>query len=384
MNLLDERIQQLLNKHRVVGLAASVIHEGHKVWSGGYGRANIARRIPVTEHTVFRIASVSKTVVATAVMQLAEKGLCGIDQDVGDILGFPVRNPKHPNSPITLKHVMTHTSGLQDEYVRFVVDSRSENPPKLRLKDILLSDGPYYTDRLWGDGQPGDPGRYEYSNLGAVILATVVEKLSGERFDVYCRKHIFEPLQMNESSFNIGDFENMDAIAALYEYSEADNDFTVGTDDFQGRKPAPIDYSGYVPGTNGALFSPQGGLRTSVHDLTRFLEAHANAGERSGVRILKPETADLMHAAHWAGHRDTGFFRNSGLQFQITDDLIPGHRLIGHAGDAYGLLSDMYFHKQDGWGFILAMNGLVQRKGPNVYFEAEEELAQLLYSAFVK
>ncbi|SEB52525.1 serine hydrolase domain-containing protein [Paenibacillus sp. GP183] len=381
---LDDRIRQLLDKHKIVGLAASVIHEGQKIWSGGYGWANIARRIPVTDHTVFRIASISKTVVATAIMQLVEKGLCGIDQDVGEILGFPVRSPKYPNIPITIKHIMTHTSGLQDEYVRFVVDSRSENPPKIRLADILMPDGPYYTDSLWGDGQPGDPDSFEYSNLGAVILAAIVEKLSNERFDEYCRMHLFEPLGMNESSFNIGDFEDMDSIAVLYEYSEADNRFIVGTDDFGGRKPDPIDYSGYVPGTNGALFSPQGGLRTTVHDLTRFLEAHVKAGELGGIRILKPETADLMHTAHWSGHRRDGFFRNSGLQFQITDDLIPGYRLIGHAGDAYGLLSDMYFHKQEKWGLILVMNGLYQRKGQSVYFEAEEELAHLLHFNFLK
>jgi CubicO group peptidase (beta-lactamase class C family) len=174
----------------------------------------------------------------------------------------------------------------------------------------------------------------------------------------------------------------MDSVAVLYEYSEAENRFTVGTDDFDGKKPEPVDYSGYVPGTNGALFSPQGGLRTSVTDLTRFLKAHANEGEWNKVRILQPETADLMHSAHWSGHRKDGFFRNCGLQFQITDDLIPGHRLIGHAGDAYGLLSNMYFHKKERWGIVLVINGLSQRKGEGVYFQAEEELARLLHSAF--
>jgi CubicO group peptidase (beta-lactamase class C family) len=279
---------------------------------------------------------------------------------------------------------MTHTSGLQDEYVRFVVDSRSENPPKIRLADILLPEGLYYTDRLWGDRQPGDQDRFEYSNLGAIILATVVERLSNERFDEYCRRHLFEPLRMNNTSYHIADFDDMDSIAALYEYSEVDNSFTALIDDFGGRKPDAIDYSSYVPGTNGALFSPQGGLRTTVNDLTRFLEAHANAGELGGSRILRPEMTDLMHSVHWSGYRRDGFFRNCGLQFQITDDLIPGHRLIGHAGDAYGLLSDMYFHKQERWGFILLMNGLFQRKGQGVYFEAEEELAHLLHSTFLK
>lgn len=384
MKSLDERIQQIMDKHRIVGLAASMIYEGRKIWSGGYGWANVERRIPVSTQTIFRIASISKTVVASAIMQLVEKGFCGIDQDVGDILGFPVRNPKYQDNPITLKHIMTHTSGLQDEYVRFVVDSRSENPPQKRLADILLPGGTYYTDNLWGEGKPGDQDCFEYSNLGAVILATVVERLSNERFDEYCKWHLFEPLQMNETSFHIGDLKDMDSVAVLYEYSEVDDRFIVGTDNFRGRIPEAIDYSGYVPGTNGALFSPQGGLRTNVDDLTRFLEAHTNAGELNDVQILKRETVDLMHFPHWSGHRQDGFFRNCGLQFLITDDLIPGHRLIGHSGDAYGLLSDMYFHKQEKWGFILLMNGLIQRKEQGVYFEVEEELARLLHATFAK
>ncbi|NRF94046.1 beta-lactamase family protein [Paenibacillus frigoriresistens] len=384
MNSLDERIQQVMDKHRIVGLAASVIREGKQIWSAGYGWANVERRIPVTSQTVFRIASISKTVVATAIMQLVEKGLCGIDQDVGDILGFPVRNPKYPNIPITLKQIMTHTSGMQDEYVRFVIDSRSENPPKIRLADILLPGGTYYSDNLWGFGEPGDPNCFEYSNLGAIILATVVERLSNERFDEYCKKNLFEPLQMNDTSFHIGDLKDMDSVAVLYEYSEADDRFLVGTDDFLGRKPEVMDYSEYVPGTNGALFSPQGGLRSNVDNLTRFLEAHSNSGKLNDVQILEPETVDLMHTPHWSGHRRDGFFRNCGLQFQITDDLIPGQRLIGHSGDAYGLLSDMYFNKQDKWGIVLLMNGLIQRKEQGVYFEAEEELARLLHTAFLK
>lgn len=383
LDSLDDRIRQHMDKHRIVGLAASVICGGRSVWSGGYGWANIERRIPVTENTVFRIASNSKTVVATAVMQLVEKGLCRIDQDAGELLGYPVRNPKYPDHPVTLKQLMTHTSGLQDEYVRFAVDSRSENPPRLRLTDLLLPDGPYYTDRLWGDRMPGDPDGFEYSNLGAILLATVVEKLSQERFDEYCRKHILKPLHMHRSSFHLQDFDEMDTIAVLYEYSEAERRFTAAADDYGGTKPEAADYSGYVPGANGALFSPQGGLRTTVKDLTRFLEAHIHAGELDGIRILRPETADFMHSAHWTGHRRDGFFRHAGLQFQLTDDLIPGQRLIGHAGDAYGLLSDMYFHKKDQWGLILVMNGLVQRKGRGVFFEAEEELARLLYSAFI-
>ncbi|WP_282937498.1 serine hydrolase domain-containing protein [Paenibacillus sp. RC67] len=386
MNEWDAAIRQLMEKHRIAGLAASVIRDGQMVWSGGYGWANLDRRIPVTNRTIFRIASISKTVVATAFMQLVERGLCSIDQDVGDILGIQVRNPNHPELPLTFRHLMTHTSGLQDEYARFVIDSRNENPPTLTLADLVLEGGAYYTDRLWGNGKPGDTDGFEYSNLGAVLMAAAVEKLSNGRFDLYCRKHLFEPLQMNDTSFHLGDFaQKMDDIAVLYEYLKEDDRYQVGMDDFMGKQPILTDYSSYVPGTNGSLFSPQGGLRTTVDDLTRFMQAHAGDGCLEGARILRSETAKLMHSAHWTGYRHEGFFKHSGLQFHRTNELIPGQWLVGHAGDAYGLLSDMYFHEEQRWGFILIMNGVCRGdKGDGAYFRPEEELAGLLYETFLK
>lgn len=380
---LHEEIARIMERFRIVGLAASVVKDGLPLWSGGYGLADLERQIPVTERTLFRVASISKTVCATAVMQLAERGLCGVDQDVGELLGFALRNPRFPDEPVTLRHLMTHTSGLQDEYVPFVAASRHENPPRLRLTDALLPEGAYYTERLWGACRPGDPEGYEYSNMGAVVLAAVVERVSQERFDEYCRRHIFDPLQMKETSFNIADAKDIGNVAVLYEYAAETGEYLPAADHYGGRKPEPIDYSGYVPGTNGALFSPQGGLRTSSAELSRFMRAHANRGELDGARILQPETADLMHDIHWSGDRRDGFFRYSGLQFHVTEDLIAGNRLIGHSGDAYGLLSGMYFHKQEQWGLIFLMNGLIQSKN-GVFFDAEQQLADLFYSLLLQ
>ncbi|ANE45282.1 hypothetical protein SY83_01865 [Paenibacillus swuensis] len=384
MSAPSEEIKRIMEEHHVVGLAAAVLKPGGDVWTGGYGWANLANRIPVTEKTVFRVASISKTVVATALMQQVEQGRAALDQEAGELLGFTVRNPKHPDKPVTLKHLLTHTSGLQDEYVRFVIDSRTENPPKLHLRELIEPEGAYYSEGLWGDGEPGDPHFFEYSNTGAILLATIIEKLSNERFDLYCRNHIFDPLGMADSSFNIQDIPDMDAVAVLYEYVEDERRFTVGTDDFGGHKPNATDFSDYVPGTNGAIFSPQGGLRTTVKDLSRFMRTHAEGGALEGTRILQQETAKLMHNTHWSGNRHEGFFRTIGLQFMITEDLIPGKRLIGHSGDAYGLLSNMYFHPEEQWGILLIMNGLHQKKDASVFFKAESELAGLLYNTFLK
>ncbi|WNQ13933.1 serine hydrolase domain-containing protein [Paenibacillus aurantius] len=372
-----------MEKHRIVGLSAAVVRRGEDVWTGAYGQADLESGRPMTTATAFRIASISKVFVATALLQLVEKGLCALDSDAGELLGFPFRHPHYPEGKVTLAHLLTHTSGLQDEYVRFAVDSRKENPPLIRLEELMVTGGRYHTEDLWGRTMPGDPHGFEYSNLGAIVLATIVEKLSGERFDVYCRRHLFEPLRMMNSSFRLADFANPNRLAVLYSYSEEKHAYEANLDDFKTGMPESVDYSGYIPGTNGALFSPQGGLRSTAADLAKFMLTHLNGGEAEGTRILKPETIRLMHKPHWSGYRTDGFFRNSGLQLQLTDDLFPGRRLIGHAGDAYGLLSDWFFDPEEGWGIVLLMNGLRQTKGDGVFFEAEEDLFRLLYEEWI-
>ncbi|GIP37747.1 hypothetical protein J31TS4_10270 [Paenibacillus sp. J31TS4] len=370
-----------MEKHRVAGLAAAVVRDGERIWSGGFGFANLERRIPVTPRTRFRIASISKTVTGTAIMQLADQGLCSIDADVSDYLGFPLRHPAFPSIPVTMRQLMTHTSGLQDEYVPFAVDARSENPPRLAITDLLLPGGSYYTERLWGEHPPGDPAGFFYSNTGALILATVVEKLSGERFDRYCRTHLFDPLGMRETSFRLHDLSDPRSLAVLYEYSAEDGSYTPAMDDYGDTLPAEPDYDGYVPGVNGALFGPQGGLRTSAEDLSRYLIAHMD-GELDGQRLLRPETAALMQSPHWSGNEREGFFRQSGLSFQLTADLIPGRTMIGHAGDAYGLLSALFFDRDVRWGFVVLTNGSCKVKGHHVFYPVEEETANVLFASF--
>ncbi|WP_058302129.1 serine hydrolase domain-containing protein [Gorillibacterium timonense] len=379
MDELEEDIRSILEKHQVVGLAAAAIDRNGVVWSGEWGWRNLEKGLPVTEDTVFRIASVSKTVVAAAFLQQVERGCCRLEQDIGDILGYPVRNPRYPDKPITALHLMTHTSGIQDHYADFVVATRSESPPRLKLEELLLPAGRYYTDALWGEHEPGSPHGFTYSNVGAIILATMVEKLTFQRFDLYCLEQLFDPLGMLKSSFSLDHFDNLQEISVLYEYSVKENRFQPALDDYSNGRPALPDLEGYRPGTNAGLFSPQGGLRTTMRDLIRFLDAFLFEGAWEGARILSEESIRRMRQAEWTGWRNDGFFRNSGLQLHLTDDLLPGIRLYGHAGDAYGLLSDFYYEPEEGWGFCFAMNGLVQAKTGGVYYAAEEEIARLLY-----
>lgn len=377
MNRLDARLKEIMAAHQVIGLSAAIVQGKDISWHGSYGWADIERRIPVRSDTVFRAESISKTITATALMQLVEQGRCDLDGEVGDYLGYRLRHPLYPAHPVTLRQLMTHTSSIQDVYVDFAVASRSENPPRLDLRELLLPGGRYYTDEMWGAYPPENNGQFEYSNLGAIILATIIEKLSGQRFDLYCRQHIFTPLGMTDTSFNLQDYPQMDQIAVLYEYDEANETFRASMDNYQGMKPAGVEYSRYIPGTNGAIFGPQGGVRTHAVDLSRFMLAHLHGGAWDDARILQQDTCEYMHAVQWSGYSSDRFFCKSGLNFHITEDLVPNRVLIGHAGDAYGLLSGMYFDKKAGRGVVYLMNGLIQRKD-NVFFMAEEQIARAL------
>ncbi|MGK9254074.1 serine hydrolase domain-containing protein [Paenibacillus humicus] len=376
------RLQETMDRRRIVGMACAFLIRGRLVWSGGLGLADKERGLPVSDKTIFRIASISKTVTAAALLQLADRGLCGLDDDAGKLVGLPLRHPAFPGQPVTLRQLMTHTSGLRDEYAGFAAASRQD--PMIPLSELIVPGGQWHPAKLWGDKPPGDPSGYEYSNLGAIVMATIIERLSGERFDRYCRKHLFEPLGMRDSSFNLQDFEEPDRIAVLYEYDAVAGDYVPAADAFRGCLPEATDLRDYVPGANGSLFGPQGGLRTTIADLSRWLEMLAGKGERSGVRILRKETAEQMQARQWSRVPQEGFYREGGLQLQRTHDLMPGRLMIGHPGDAYGLRSGMYFDPEAGIGLIYAMNGLDDAKEGHVFTAAETELAAAMAEIFLR
>lgn len=377
--VINEKIERVIEKLNIVGLSAAVVEKNEVIWEGYYGLAHLEQGKPVNPHTVYRIASISKSIMATAIMQQFEKGKFQLDDDISHYLGYEVRNPNFPNTPVTFKHLFTHTSSLQDEYVDFVMSSYNDNPPS--LKEILVPGGKFYSDAVWGNYEPGDVDHFVYSNLASIVVATLLEKLSGERFDVYCKNNIFKPLGMNETSFNIEDI-NLEEIAVLYNFDEEQNTFAASLDSAGKNRPKKIDLSNYVPGTNGGIFSPQGGARSTAQDLTKFLIAHMNGGTYNDAQILMPETVQLMHREHWSGlpqAQDESFYRSKGIHFIITNDLVPGQTVKGHSGDAYGMLSGLYFDENYERGIVFLTNGSVRVEG-KMFRLLEEELAEVLFS----
>jgi CubicO group peptidase (beta-lactamase class C family) len=361
---LSQRLNAIKNKYSLAGLSVSVFRQGNILATGSAGLADVSRSVPITDSTIYRIASISKTVAATALMQLYEQGKFGLDDDVNSALGFSLRNPNYPNDAITFKMILSHTAGLTDGsgYDGFLSATGSSVIPP--ISSVVSPSGNHYTSDMWLTKKPGT--YFTYSNIAFGIVGTLVERISGKRFDLYCRDHIFQPIGV-DASFNVSALRNINNLAVLYRTSGGQ--WVAQTDNYKGITPAPRDLSGYVIGSNGSLFGPQGNLRISAKDLAKFMIARMNGGIVNGIRIINDSTAVLMNTAVWTdngvnGNNYYGLFRSWGLGTHITtntangDILFGGKVMAGHPGEAYGLISDAYYEmKKNGVGFVFMTNG---------------------------
>jgi CubicO group peptidase (beta-lactamase class C family) len=365
---LNSSIEKLIQKYNVTGLSVCLTMDNEIVYKKSYGYANLKYGNKVNDSTFFRIASVSKTITGTAIFQLYEQGLLSLDADISHYLGYKVRNPKYPDNIITIRMLANHVSSLNDGmgYDGFLSATYSAQIPD--IKELLLPDGAYYTKDTWQNYKPG--GGYVYCNSGYGLLGTIVEKVSGERFDRYCKNHIFTPLNM-KSSFNVDDVD-IKNLAVLYRD-------TIPQYDNYGLKKAPRDLSRYVIGTNAAAFSPQGGLRTSACDLAKFLLAHINKGYYNGAKILNDTTALILEGKVFPLKGLGNPVKNRGVSMHYTQSLLKGNVLIGHAGGAYGLVSGMYFDKYRRIGIIFMANG-GEYGADDGYSQFEKELSAVLYN----
>ncbi|MDZ7400767.1 MAG: serine hydrolase [candidate division KSB1 bacterium] len=357
---LDSLLSMIATKYQLVGMSVAIVQDSGVVFSQGYGLRDIERNLPVNEQTKFRIASISKFITAMAVMQLYEQGLFKLEDDVSQYLGFELKNPAFRNQFITFKMLLSHTSSLRDGsgYDRFLSDTYGKNPPPA-LKQLLIPGGTYYTADMFDASRGPDQKYFQYANINFGILGTLVERISGERFDQYCKKHLFDPLGI-AASFNVRDLPDINDLAVLYRKSGSS--WVAQFDRYNGVSPPERDLSGYSIGENGVIFSPQGGLRISAIDLAKLMIVHLNGGSYHGMRLLADTTISRMHEVVWRynginGDSYYGIFKTYGLGNHTTTDLLPGQQLIGHPGEAYGLISDCYFSKLGKYGIIFITNG---------------------------
>ena len=326
----EASISAIMQEIPVAGLSVAVVKGNRVIYAHSFGYMDLENRIPLTNDNIFRIASISKSFSATSIMQLAENGKLSLDDDVGDLLGFPVRNPKFPGTIITLRMLLSHRSSINDSQGYFSLDA---------IDPSKNADG----SKCYNDYEPGKG--YQYCNLNYNLAGTIIEKISGERFDQYVKKHITDPLGL-KAGYCV-DSLDASSFAKIYEYRPDSSKFIHAPAAYA---PRSAEIAAYVMGRSTPVFSPTGGMKISAVDLARYMVMHSRMGRFDSGRIISKKSAGMMRTVL---SEKEGY----GLALLTTDKLISGERMLGHTGSAYGLYSAMFWHPTKKFGFIVISNG---------------------------
>jgi len=363
---IQNEILSIKEKYDLTGGTVVLFDKNKIINSVVFGSANLENNIPVSNETQFRVASISKTITAIAFMQLVEQNKISLDEDISKPLGFTCSNPYHPEIAITPRMLLSHTSGLTDDpnsYDQFL-SATYENNRVPNLAALVTDTGKYYSKNLFLNQKPGT--YFNYCNLNYGIIGTIIEKTSGLRFDEYCATFIFKPLDVN-ATFNVSTIENINNLATLYR--KTDNVWTPQTDSFNGITPVFENINNYIIGTNAIRFAPQGGLRISGSDLAKVFTLFLNDGKYLTQQIISKSSIATITSQQWKydgtnGENANGLFRKWGLGIHLitntkdNDEIFSGDAfMLGHSGDAYGLVSDAFVDVKKGIGFVFITNG---------------------------
>jgi len=299
---------------------------------------------------------------------LLEEGKLSLDDSVSDLLGFPIENPRYPKVKITLRMLLSHMSSINDSQTYKSLDV---------INPVLNSNW----KGCYGDYKPGEG--YKYSNLGYNIIGTIVERVSGVRFDIFLRDRIFKPLGLN-GGHNVDSLDRSKFVP-LYFYSKASSSngpkyrFVRSKVAYESRGEEIA--NNYKMGYSAPLFSPTGGVKISVVDLAHYMLMHMNYGSDpiTGKRLISVENSKLMQSPIAKINKSRWY----GMALGSYTSVIPGRTVIGHTGSAHGLKSSMYFDPEEKFGFIVITNGYVlpTRGGTiNLLTETTREL----YKLFIK
>lgn len=264
---LESFIRNEMRTANIPGLAVGFARDGVVNFAQGYGMADIARGKAVTANTMFHLASITKTVTATMMMRLAERGKLALDEPISGYLDFPVANPRYRDTAITFRQLLTHTSSISDaRYYEIDFRQRGRDADQALsdfLKQYLTPRGANYSDATcFSAVRPG--ATWDYSNVGFALLGHLAGRIGGADMREQTRRDIFAPLAMDHTSWTIKDV------------------------------PAPHSAEGYDL-VDGALVAvgpvgypdwPAGMLRSSISDFMKFVAASANAGKAGGVEVL--------------------------------------------------------------------------------------------------
>lgn len=325
---MKAKVARVLNRHAAVGLAVGVVRKGALEFFSGHGVAAIASNTPVTEDTVFRIASITKTFTAIAVMQLWEQGLVDLDAPANDYLrAYRLIPAKAGFRPATVRHLLTHTAGIA-EVLHPWGALMPDFGESVKVGRPLPSLAEYYRGGLRLDAEPGT--RFVYGNHGFATLGQLVQDVSGKALARYFREHIFEPLGMADT----------DLLRSELVSSRLATGYNLRSD---GAK-AVTEREMVTAGAASIYSSPR--------DMARYVAALLGGGANQHGSVLKPATVASMFEPHYQPDpRIPGI----GLAFFRAD--LGGHLAVEHQGILPGFNSQVFLAPDDGVGVIAFTNG---------------------------
>lgn len=333
---IEQQLLQYMDSCKTVGMSIVLVKGSKVVYQNALGYKNLETRQPLALDDIFRIASISKSFSAASVLQLQEAGKIRLDDDVNQYLPFSLRNPLYPDIPITVRHLLSHTSSMQDR-INYS-DDRFVNPSKTTSDTIAMMFSKYAPG--WG---------YKYCNRGLNLMGCIIEKASGERFDNYVRQHILLPMGISNAGFNLDSVDNSKCVN-LYKYRKRTNSFELGGG-YSRKNEYKLKDGTYRPVLDGCYWSPTGGMRISAPDLAKWMMTLRDNGMApNGHRILSEKSARLMKTPVTSDSSGEKQYYCLNLYYQ--QHLIAGRTMIGHTGTAHGLRSCMFFDKESDWGIV--------------------------------
>lgn len=349
---VEAYLQALVEHGTPPGISVAVVKDGDIVYNKAFGFADAPQNIPTTLDTVYKWWSVTKIITATAILQLHERNKLDIDTPVVDYLPFfDVEYPSENSATITVRHILNHSSGLPDNVPAVIGWMHFEDEPQLDQTALLEKILPDYKKLIF---EPGDHS--EYTNVGYMVLGAIIEAVSGQTYQDYIIENIFKPLRMDHSNFFYT--EEMKPLAAAGSHPRISLDsflLPFFYDDLsqllREKSVGKIWFNRFYADSD-----PPTGMIAPATDVIRFILAYLNGGELDGVRILSPETVNMMSseshiAAANKGQSDRPI---SGLGWAIYPQ---GDRLfLGHGGGGPGFGSLICLNPQESLGMLVVAN----------------------------
>ncbi len=352
---LEQFFGKTIESQKFAALGARLIKDNKVIWEGYYGYSDMETEKKLGRDNIFQLASLSKVVTATAIMQLYEKKLFDLDDDINKYLPMEVRNPNFPEKPITFRMLLTHTATFDDvtstglkvpKNVARPQSSNGDSGMSLEeyIEGLLTPGGKYYSAEYFSLYEPGT--KYGYSNIAFSLIGYLVEKISGQDFSEYCKANIFEGLEMKNTGWHLMDID-INKVAFGYCLSIQDN-----TPSY--RKVQHFGEPGY----------PAGMLRTTIPDFTNFISAFINNGRYKDFQLLKPETLALMLTPQGVKNIPSRSFpiKDIGLAWLMQD--IEGVEYYTMNGFAGSIFANAYFSQKDSCGIIYYYTGVSMKNMP--------------------